>query len=150
MLLSDSNKVLREAIVEAFFFPQLKKLGYKKTKVKHPALKTEGLSKNKIIHMYFDLDTGIDYPDGDEWFIVEYLLPYDVNLPDSLKNPDYFANLASEKGSRNWRHRELVRYRYGKVKKLDEALAFIDRKSNELWESLRENAVLSKIDAAEK
>ena len=34
-----------------------------------------------------------DYPDGDEWFIAEFLFPYQMKLPDNLKGTDYFTTI---------------------------------------------------------
>ena len=81
---------------------------------------------------YFDVDTGNDYPDGDEWFIAEFLFPYQMKLPDNLKGTDYFTTISVEDGKTFWHHRELIRYKYGKSKKLDESLDFIESKYKEL------------------
>ncbi|MBI4258635.1 MAG: hypothetical protein HY619_06740 [Thaumarchaeota archaeon] len=152
MLITEANKLLREGIIITFFTPQLRTQGYKASKVKHPTLKTKGLSKDNILHIYFDTETGLDYPDGDEWFIVEYLLPHNVDMPDALKNPDLFTSVTAGKGVRQWRHRELVRYRQGKVKRLEEAVIFIDRKAWELRGMLKQSGVLptSKVRQGKK
>jgi hypothetical protein len=47
-----------------------------------------------LLHIFFDLDTSADYPDDDEWFIVELLFPFDVKLPDNLNGADYFTTLS--------------------------------------------------------
>lgn len=141
MYLKDSNILLRRAIVSAYFEPELLKLGYKRSSVKHQNLGEGGLSKNDILHIFFDFDTGSEYPDGDEWFIVEYLVPYSVALPDSLKSPDYFTTLPLSAGNHHWRHRELVRYRSGKMKRFDESMNFIDQKYAELMKVLEENSI---------
>ena len=78
------------------------------------------------------LKLGSDYPDGDEWFIVEMFFPYDVKLPDNLKGIDYFTTLPNAMGKTCWHHRDLVRYKYGKSKKLDSALKFLESKYEEL------------------
>lgn len=88
--------------------------------------------QSDLLHIFFDLDTGADYPDGDEWFIVELLFPYDVKLPDNLKGVDYFTTLSVDEGKIFWHHRELIRYKYGKSKKLDLALQFLESKYKEL------------------
>ena len=142
----EANRLLREAIIQAYFAPQLKKLGYNPTKVKHPAVDGSGVSKDDVLHLFFDAETGADYPDGDEWLMVEYLLPRDVDLPDRLKNPDYFTSLGGGKVERQWRHREIVRYRHGRLKRLEEALVFIDKKREELYSALRDNSVTSKLE----
>ena len=62
----------------------------------------DGLMQSDLLHVFFDVETGSDYPDGDEWFIVDMLFPYDMKLPDSLKGTDYFKNIdrfAGETGS---------------------------------------------------
>ncbi|MEM4311930.1 MAG: hypothetical protein QXX95_06030 [Nitrososphaerales archaeon] len=135
MYLNEANRILREAIVNRFFIPELKKLGFSSSKVKHPYIDSEGLSKDKLINLFFDLETGCDYPDGDEWFIVEYIVSSKVNIPDELKSADYFSTL-THKDVSCWRHRELIRYKYGKTKKLQEALEFINSKADELHNAL--------------
>jgi hypothetical protein len=84
-----------------------------------------------LLHVFFDIETGSDYPDGDEWFIVDMLFPHDVKIPDNLKGTDYFTTLSSGDAT-YWHHRELIRYKYGKSKKLDEALGFLESKYKEL------------------
>ncbi len=81
---------------------------------------------------FFDVDTGSDYPDGDEWFILDLLFPYDVKIPDSIKGTDYFTILSVENGKNFWHHRELIRFKYGKSKKLEDSLKFIEKKYKEL------------------
>ena len=54
----------------------------------------DGLMQSNLLHIFFDLDTGADYPDDDEWFIVELLFPFDVKLPDNLNGADYFTTLS--------------------------------------------------------
>ena len=51
--------------------------------------------QSDLLH-FFDVDTGSDYPDGDEWFIVDLLFPYDVKLPDNLKGTDYFTTISTD------------------------------------------------------
>ncbi len=150
MNLSDANRIIRKAIINIYFEPELLSRDYKVSDVKHPMINSKGIRLNEYLHLFFDISTGSDYPDGDEWFIVEYLLPYSVNMPDNLKNPDYFTTLALDNGSIYWRHRELVRYRYGKVKRLEEALDFIDRKYKELSEVLKYASIIESIMNSEK
>ncbi len=88
--------------------------------------------QSDLLHIFFDIDTGSDYPDGDEWFIVEFLFPHDLKLPDNLKGPDFFTTISVEGGKTYWHHRELVRYKYGKSKKLTDALEFLESKYKEL------------------
>lgn len=118
-----------------FFEPELVKLDFKKSNVKHPVIADDGIMQSNLLHVFFDVDTGSDYPDGDEWFIVEFLFPYDIKIPDSLKGEDYFTTIAVGEGN-YWHHRELVRYKYGKSKKLDEALEFLEIKYKELHSML--------------
>ncbi len=128
----EANKIFRKSIIKGFFEPQLLNLDFKKSPVKHPLINDDGLMQSDLLHIFFDLDTGADYPDGDEWFIVELLFPYDVKLPDNLKGTDYFTTLSVEEGKTFWHHRELIRFKYGKSKKLDLALDFIETKYKEL------------------
>jgi len=132
----EANKIFRKSIIKGFFEPQLLNLDFKKSPVKHPLINDDGLMQSDLLHVFFDLDTGVDYPDGDEWFIVELLFPYDVKLPDNLKGTDYFTTLSVDEGKTFWHHRELVRYKYGKSKKLDLALQFLESKYKELHKLL--------------
>lgn len=88
--------------------------------------------QSDLLHIFFDVETGSDYPDGDEWFIVDMLFPYDANMPDSLKGADYFTTISSGQGSTYWRHRELIRFKYAKSKKLGDALEFLESKYKDL------------------
>jgi hypothetical protein len=128
----EANKIFRKSIIKGFFEPKLLNLDFKKSSVKHPLINDDGLMQSDLLHIFFDLDTGADYPDGDEWFIVELLFPYDVKLPDNLKGVDYFTTLSVDEGKIFWHHRELIRYKYGKSKKLDLALQFLESKYKEL------------------
>lgn len=143
--LNEINEIFRKALIKVYFEPELIKLGYRKSTFKHPAITDDGLTANDFLHLYFDISTGSDYPDGDEWFMVEYLFPYSVKLPDKIKGPDYFTTISLENDKNFWRHRELVRYKYGKSKRLSEALEFMDKKYKELYESLEESSVTSKL-----
>ena len=132
----EANKIFRKSIIKGFFEPKLLNLDFKKSPVKHPLINDDGLMQSDLLHVFFDLDTGVDYPDGDEWFIVEFLFPYDVKLPDNLKGTDYFTTLSVDEGKTFWHHRELIRYKYGKSKKLDLALQFLESKYKELHKLL--------------
>jgi hypothetical protein len=55
-----------------------------------------------------------------------------MNIPDEIKGADYFTTISVEEGKNFWHHREMVRYKYGKTKKLTEALEFLDAKYKEL------------------
>lgn len=145
MNLNEANAIFRKAIVKTFFEPELIKIGYRKSSVKHPSIPDDGLTSNDRLHFYFDLVTGSDYPDGDEWFMVEFLFPYSIKLPDKVKGPDYFTTISLEEGKNYWRHKELVRYKYGKSKKLTEAGSFIDNKYKELDKALNESGAMSSI-----
>jgi len=129
--IAEANKIFRKSIIKGFFEPQLVNLDFKKSNVKHPQISADGLMQSNLLHIFFDIDTGSDYPDGDEWFILELLFPYEIKIPDSLKGADYFTTLTLEDGKNFWHHRELIRYKYGKSKKLDEALEFIEKKYKE-------------------
>ncbi len=136
MNLQDANKIFRKSIIKGFFEPQLVNLDFQKSNVKHPTISDDGLMQSNLLHVFFDVDTGSDYPDGDEWFIVELLFPYDIQIPDTLKGTDYFTTIAVEGGKNFWHHRELIRYKYGKSKKLDESLEFLETKYKELHSML--------------
>jgi hypothetical protein len=132
----EANKIFRKSIIKGFFEPKLVNLDFKKSSVKHPLINDDGLMQSDLLHIFFDIDTGSDYPDGDEWFIVEMLFPYDVKLSDNLKGTDYFTTLSVDEGKTYWHHRELIRFKYGKSKKLDSALDFIELKYKELHKLL--------------
>ena len=131
---TDANKIFRKSIINEFFIDELMKLDFKKSAIKHPSISDDGLMQSNLLHLYFDVETGSDYPDGDEWFIAEFLFPYDMKLSDNLKGTDYFTTIFVEEGKNFWHHRELIRYKYGKSKKLIESLGFIEQKYKELHE----------------
>ena len=132
MNITEVNKIFRKSIIKGYFEPELLNLDFKKSNVKHPTINDDGLMQSKLLHIFFDIDTGSDYPDGDEWFIVELLFPYSIKVPDSLKGADYFTTISVVEGKNFWHHRELIRYKYGKSKKLQESLTFIETKYKEL------------------
>ncbi|MDX1441870.1 MAG: hypothetical protein R3237_05375 [Nitrosopumilaceae archaeon] len=134
--INEANKIFRKSIIKGFFEPQLVNLDFKKSPIKHPSINDDGLMQSELLHVFFDIETGSDYPDGDEWFIVELLFPYDVKLPDNLKGPDFFTTISIEEGKTFWHHRELIRYKYGKSKKLTDALEFLEAKYKELHDLL--------------
>ena len=107
-------------------------LDFKKTNIKHPSIPGDGLMQSNLLHIFFDIETGADYPDGDEWFIAEFLFPYDMKIPDSIKGVDYFTTISTNDNKTFWHHREMVRYKYAKSKKLTESLSFLDTKYKEL------------------
>ena len=108
------------------------KLDFKKSNIKHTAISGDGLMQSNLLHIFFDIETGADYPDGDEWFIADFLFPYSMNIPDEIKGADYFITISVEEGKNFWHHREMVRYKYAKSKKLTESLTFLDTKYKEL------------------
>lgn len=135
--INEANKIFRKSLIKGFFEPQLVSLDFKKSGVKHPSINDGGLMQSNLLHIFFDIETGSDYPDGDEWFIVEFLFPYDVQLSDNLKGADYFTTISVEDKKTYWHHRELVRYKYGKSKKLTDALDFLESKYKELHDLLK-------------
>ena len=134
--MEEVNKIFRKSIIKGYFEPNLLNLDFKKSSIKHPTIRDDGLMQSNLLHLFFDIDTGSDYPDGDEWFMAEFLFPYSIKLPDNLKGPDYFSTMSVGEGKNFWRHRELIRYKYGKSKKLDESLDFIEKKYRELQSML--------------
>jgi hypothetical protein len=127
-----ANKIFRKSIIKSFFEEELVKLDFKKSNIKHTTIFGDGLMQSNLLHIFFDIETGADYPDGDEWFIADFLFPYSMNIPDEIKGADYFTTISVEEGKNFWHHREMVRYKYGKTKKLTEALEFLDAKYKEL------------------
>ena len=120
-------------------------MDYHKSPIKHPLIQEDGLAVEDVLHLYFDITTGNDYPDGDEWFTIEYLIPFNIKLPDNLKGPDYFTTISISGGKHFWRHRELIRFKYGKSKKLLESLEFIDKKYRELSKSLNDSSIINQL-----
>jgi hypothetical protein len=143
--LKEVNEIFRRAIIKAYFEPELLKRDYHKSGIKHPLILDDGLTVEDILHLYFDISTGIDYPDGDEWFTAEYLLPFNVKLPDNLKGLDYFTTLSISDGKHFWRHRELVRFKMGKSKRLAESLEFIDKKYKELSKAVHDSSTINQL-----
>ncbi len=132
MNIIEANKIFRKSIIKSFFEEELVKLDFKKSNIKHTTISGDGLMQSNLLHIFFDIETGADYPDGDEWFIADFLFPYSMNIPDEIKGADYFTTISVEEGKNFWHHREMVRYKYGKTKKLTEALEFLDTKYKEL------------------
>ena len=132
MNIIEANKIFRKSIIKSFFEEELVKLDFKKSNIKHTTISGDGLMQSNLLHIFFDIETGADYPDGDEWFIADFLFPYSMNIPDEIKGADYFTTISVEEGKNFWHHREMVRYKYGKTKKLAEALEFLDAKYKEL------------------
>lgn len=132
MNIAEVNKIFRKSIIKGYFEPELLNLDFKKSNVKHPTIQDDGLMQSRLLHVFFDIDTGCDYPDGDEWFIVDMLFPYNIKIPDNMKGPDYFTTISVDDGKNFWHHRELIRYKYGKSKKLKESLEFLETKYKEL------------------
>ena len=64
------------------------------------------------------------------------LFPYDVKLPDHLIGSDFFTTLSVDEGKIFWHHRELIRFKYGKSKKLIDSLDFIETKYKEFHKLL--------------
>ncbi len=88
--------------------------------------------QSNLLHIFFDIETGSDYHDVEEGLIVEMLFPYYTKIPDSFKGTDYITNISVENGKNFWHHRELIRFKYGKSKKLNESLEFVESKYKEL------------------
>ena len=132
MNIIEANKIFRKSIIKSFFEEELVKLDFKKSNIKHATISGDGLMQSNLLHIFFDIETGADYPDGDEWFIADFLSPYSMNIPDEIKGADFFITISVEDGKNFWHHREMVRYKYGKTKKLTEALEFLETKYKEL------------------
>ena len=132
MNITEVNKIFRKSIIKGFFEDELVKLDFKKTSIKHPTISGDGLMQSHLLHVFFDIETGSDYPDGDEWFIADFLFPYDMKIPDSIKGGDYFTTIPTKDNKIFWHHREMIRYKYGKTKKLTDALEFLEAKYKEL------------------
>ena len=135
MNITDVNIIFRKAIIKGFFEDALVNLDFKKSAIKHPTINGDGLMQSNLLHIFFDIETGADYPDGDEWFIADFLFPYNMKISDEIIGPDYFTTIPIN-NKNFWHHREMIRYKYGKTKKLNEALEFLDTKYKELHSML--------------
>src|SRR5215204_2546889 len=118
--LKEVNEIFRRAIIRAYFEPELLKMEYRKSSIRHPLILDDGLTVEDILHLYLGSSADIDCFDGDQWFRIEYLLRLNVKLPDGLKGLDYFTTLAVSEGKHFWRHREPIRFKMGKSKRLSE------------------------------
>ena len=132
MNITDVNIIFRKSIIKGFFEDKLLNLDFKKSAIKHPTISGDGLMQSRLLHIFFDIETGADYPDGDEWFIADFLFPYNMKIPDEIIGPDYFTTIHTAGIKNFWHHREMIRYKYGKTKKLSEALEFLEVKYKEL------------------
>ena len=74
--ITNVNIIFREAIIKAFFEEELVNLDFKKSTVKHPTISGDGLMQSNLLHIFFDIETGADYPDGDEWFIADFFISF--------------------------------------------------------------------------
>ena len=99
--------IFRKAIIKGFFEDTLVNLDFKKSTIKHPTINGDGLMQSNLLHIFFDVETGADYPDGDEWFIADFLFPFDMKIPDELKGPDYFTTLPTTDNKNFWHHRDM-------------------------------------------
>ena len=132
MNITDVNIIFRKSIIKGFFEDKLVNLDFKKSAIKHPTINGDGLMQSSLLHIFFDIETGADYPDGDEWFIADFLFPYNMKISDEIIGPDYFTTIPAADNKSFWHHREMIRYKYGKTKKLSEALEFLEVKYKEL------------------
>ena len=80
MDITEANKIFRKSIIKGFFEETLLTLDFKKSNIKHPNIAGDGLMQSLLLHIFFDVDTGLDYPDGDEWFITDFLFPYEIKF----------------------------------------------------------------------
>ncbi len=132
MNIIEANKIFRKSIIKSFFEEELVKLDFKKSNIKHATISGDGLMQSNLLHIFFDIETGADYPDGDEWFIADFLFQYNMKIPDKIKGADYFTTVPTENDKNFWHHREMIRYKYSKTKKISEALEFLETKYKEL------------------
>ena len=58
MNISDVNRIFRKSIINEFFIPELTKLDFKKSNVKHPEIPADGLMQSNLLHIFFDVETG--------------------------------------------------------------------------------------------
>ena len=130
--ITDVNRIFRNAIIKGFFEDKLVNLDFKKSTIKHPTINGDGLMQSRLLHIFFDIETGADYPDGDEWFIADFLSPYNIKISDEIIGPDNFTTISTADNKNFWHHREMIRYKYGKTKKITEALEFLETKYKEL------------------
>jgi len=130
--ITDVNIIFRKSIIKGFIEDKLVNLDFKKSAIKHPTINGDGLMQSSLLHNFIDIETGADYPEGDEWYIADFLYPYDMKIPDEIIGPDNFTTIPTTDNKNFWHHREMIRYKYGKTKKLSEALEFLEVKYKEL------------------
>jgi len=130
--ITDVNIIFRKAIIKGFFEDELLNLDFKKSTINHPTINGEGLMQSRLLHIFFDIETGADYPDCDVWIIAAFLFPYDINIPDGCKGPDYFTTISTSDNKNCSHFLEMMRYKYGKTLKFTEALEFLETKYKEL------------------
>jgi hypothetical protein len=119
--ITDVNIIFRKSIIKGFFEDKLVNLDFKKSAIKHPTINGDGLMQSSLLHIFFDIE-----------FIADFLFPYDMKIPDEIIGPDYFTTIPATDNKNFWHHREMIRYKYGKTKKLSEALEFLEVKYKEL------------------
>jgi len=66
--------------------------------------------QSRLLHIFFDIETGADYPDGDEWFIADFLFPYDMKISDEIIGPDFLTTFPTSDFIIFSHHREMIRY----------------------------------------
>jgi len=130
--ITDVNIIFRKSIIKGLIQDKLENLDYKKSAIKHPTIYGDGLMQSRQLHIFFDIETGADNPDGDEWFIADFLFTSYMKISDEIIGPDYFTTIPTTDNKKFWHHREMIRFKYGKTKKLSEALEYLEVKYKEL------------------
>jgi len=106
--ITDVNIIFRKSIIKGFFEDKLVNLDFKKSAIKHPTINGDGLMQSRLLHIFFDIETGADYPDGDEWFIADLLFPYNMKISDEIIVPDYFTTIPPTDNKNFLHHREMI------------------------------------------
>ena len=55
--IKESNEIFRLAIIRNYFEPELLKMDYRRSFIKHPLSKESGLNVEDVLHLYFDIVT---------------------------------------------------------------------------------------------
>jgi len=109
--ITDVNIIFRKSIIIGFFEDNLGNLVFNKAAIIQPTITGDGLMQSRLLHIFFDIESGADYPDGDERVIADFLFPYDMKISDEIIGPDYFTTIPTTDNKNFWHHREMIRYK---------------------------------------
>lgn len=126
MDLRERNETIRRLFVENYYIPQLRKKGYKFSRLK--GFKGRCLSKNNLVYVYFNLTEANETSDSYMWCPTYHFISHpNIDVPDFLKR-DFHRVPGSQ---------HLVWYRqFLRLLDLDKTLKDIEDKGKELYDTL--------------